>query len=558
LSLFYFKKEEVLISDEPSFPDDSELDSLSPITDGYITLDEWKTYHIKFIREVPDTFNQAPFITKRFDRLRIFEINFKNYVGLTRIGNVHIKIKNNKIGEELYDSILKFITCKYANLVFSFNKSVGLGYKKDKIGKDIAFLQYIFLKTFLLDHSPNIDEIFNIIHSMTHKKLISEYEQCMINEVDDTDIIGSMQFLLSPDNLTILPSEHPLALTILAKNLNLRTLQRYYPKEARRTKKYYTFDTNENRFTLFFLKNIVRLLTELENSIVNISGTYLNPDISSNIGKMRKKIAYFLSNPMWNEVGVMKYIPMQSTILQKKDGYRQLFRLYSLMQLSLRYQFFTENFRNLIEIKDIATLYEYWCFFLVKDVIEEKYRPLRYNIIVSNDATEEKLIEGLHITYEHNIDLYYNYTASGSQGINLHNPELNGYEASDSCSHNFRPDIVITRHDGKKLVLDAKYKGRNNSNGFYGNEDDDGTIQRYKEEDLDKMHTYRDALKNVSGAFALYPGNNYINYPSHGAKKKFQGVGALPLRPVSSGKPNQDHIGILKYLLSDFFINNDG
>ncbi|MCG2830828.1 MAG: hypothetical protein L6302_07230, partial [Desulfobacteraceae bacterium] len=114
------------------------------------------------------------------------------------------------------------------------------------------------------------------------------------------------------------------------------------------------------------------------------------------------------------------------------------------------------------------------------------------------------------------------------------------------------------RHDGKKLVLDAKYKGRNNSNGFYGNEDDDGTIQRYKEEDLDKMHTYRDALKDVSGAFALYPGNYYINYPSHGAKKNFHGVGALPLRPVSNGEPNKDHIGTLKYLLADFFINNDG
>lgn len=550
--LYYHKNDGLLISDEPNFPSETHLNELSPSEGEYLTVHEWKTYFVKFVDKVPDNFKKAPFITKRFESSNVYEINFKNYVGLTRIGNLDVKVQNNKIGDELYDSILESITQKYANLIFSFNKSVGLEYRKDKIGEDIAFLQYIFLKTYLLDQSPNIDEISNIILSNPHKKLYSKSEKCMINEWDSSEASSFIDSLLRSDNLALLSSGHPLASTVLAQNIYRISGKRYYPIEAKRIRKFYTSDTNENRFILFFLKRILQLLNYLNQAIGDLSGTYLNPDISTNIEKMKKKISYFLSQPIWNDVGTMQYIPTQSTILHKRDGYRHLFQLYSLLQLSTRYQFLLKDFRNIIEIKDVATLYEYWCFFQVKNILDKQYNPLNNNPIIQKNDKEQRLNEGLHIKYDGPIDLYYNYSAIRSYGVDINTHDLSNYRASESYSHLFRPDIVIINDNKSKLILDAKYKGRKNNTGFYGHEDSDGAIIRYKEEDLDKMHTYREAIDNVAGAFALYPGNEFIIYPAHNADKVSQGVGALPLKPNPNGQMKYEHLQMLEAIISDF------
>ena len=83
-------------------------------------------------------------------------------------------------------------------------------------------------------------------------------------------------------------------------------------------------------------------------------------------------------------------------------------------------------------------------------------------------------------------------------------------------------------------------------------EEEDGTISSCKDEDIDKMHTYREAIEKVSGAFILYPGTEAIIYPCHGAESSFEGVGALPLRPTLDGKPEQKHIEDIRLVISDF------
>ena len=123
--LFYNKNSRIAISSDPFFPQEKELDEKGDMYKGPLKLEEWNTYYIKFYGDkVVDFGGNAPFYTKQFPG-KLFEINFKNYVGLTRIGGITIKIENKKIGDELYDSILDYITHKYAGLVFSFNTAVG-------------------------------------------------------------------------------------------------------------------------------------------------------------------------------------------------------------------------------------------------------------------------------------------------------------------------------------------------------------------------------------------------------------------------------------------------
>lgn len=82
----------------------------------------------------------------------------------------------------------------------------------------------------------------------------------------------------------------------------------------------------------------------------------------------------------------------------------------------------------------------------------------------------------------------------------------------------YYPDVSIEVNAGdgltRLILLDAKYRV----------EEDRGC----KQDDVDKMHTYRDALTRdgmrVESAFILYPGEELFD-PAGGA------VGAIPLKP---------------------------
>ena len=549
--LLYNKIDRIAISSDPFIPQEEELDEKVRLDKEPLNLEEWKPYYIKFYGdEVPGFFRSAPFYKKEFQR-KLFEINFKNYVGLTRIGDTTLKIENKKIGDELFDSILDYVTRKYASLVFNFGTAVGLEYKKGEVGQDISYLQYLFLKKYLLDQSPNLDEITGLILTRPNRKMLSETHKCSINEVDYLDIALALDLFSKAEKMGTLKKGHPLSSSRLGQLIHERTGKNLYPSEMKKTKKYYTFDTNENRFINYFLKEIVKILDSFELAITNTPGTYLNPEILPNTQLLKKKVRYFLSNPMWDEVGKMNFVPVQSTVLQRREGYRHLFRLFSLLQLVTRYQFLAEDFRSLVEIKDVPTLYEYWCFFIVKDILDERLKPIRYTVIVSPSDTEQKVQEGIAIGYEDRITLLYNYSFTGSTGADLNQPELTGYHTSESYSHTLRPDIVIVKDGKEKLILDAKYKGKKGDGGLYG-EETAGAIDSYKEEDLDKMHAYRDAIEDAYGVFALYPGNESVIYPSHEADSVFHGIGAVPLKPAPGGNPYPEHIVKLEMVIDNF------
>ena len=122
----------------------------------------------------------------------------------------------------------------------------------------------------------------------------------------------------------------------------------------------------------------------------------------------------------------------------------------------------------------------------------------------------------------------------------------------ESYSHSFCPDIVISKGD-QKLIFDAKNKGeKRNRASFYGEEMGDGTITSWKNEDINKMHTYRDAIKNVVAAYIIYPGQMEKIFPCHGALNQYEGVGALPLRPEAGGKPVQKHFENINRIIDNF------
>lgn len=555
--VFYSESMRMAISEVPHLLVDetSVIENANPY-EGYLELDELKTYFVRFYDdEVPEFIYQLQsnkksscFIQEFPDK--IYEINFNNYSGMTRFGPVNVKVKNKKIPEELYNSMLNYIALKYANLIFSFNTPLGQRYKREKPGSDIAYIEYLFLKTFLLEGSPDIDGIAALILNDPHMKINVEYALTPMEKVSFVEPGSLLKTLLKSDNFTILPPNHSLSKTRLANTLALRTGNNIFPAQVVTQYKYHTVDTIENRFVKHFLKQIRHRLDELASSMRGTPGTYLNSEIETNIEKILKKINMFLKDPFWADVAPMTFIPANSQVLHRREGYRQLFSLYSLLQLCTRCDFDADDFRNLIETKDTPTLFEYWSFFNVKDILDSMKKVVSRRSIVSEDHKEQKIYEGISIRYENDIHLFFNKYYAGSSGYDpgayLSAPD----NINESYSHGLMPDIVVSK--GKNmLIFDAKYKGKGRNSTFYG-ENDQGGIFSQENEDIDKMHTYREAIKNVVGAFILYPGEKAVVYPAHDAQKFYEGVGALPLKPMTGAIPVQKHLDDITKIINDF------
>ena len=550
-TLCYNAQLRMLIADEPFFQPEVAAATPERSYADPVPIQEGKNYYIKFYGDdAPEWFQKAPFVVKKFPGL-LFEINFRNYVGLTRIGPIHLRVKNSKIGDDLFQSMLDFIADRYINLIFNFaNSTVGQSYSKEKPGPDIAYVEYLFLKKFLLDQAPNIDGIIAAIISNPHHRLHREVRDSNIENIQHLDPNNVMEVVSDFHYLSTLRNDHPLLKTTLGSILFHKTGRRLYPAKVKEESKYLELDNNENRFVKHLLEDVRTRLarfTRLLNQREEREG-YLNPKIPENVAVLKAKLDTGLANPLWKEMGRMSFVPTNSQVLQRKEGYRQLFQLHSLLHLVTRYNFCL-NFEYLLETKNAATLFEYWCFFVIKEILDQTRKPVVWKPIVPEHPLEQHLSSGISIEYGASISLSYNKRFSGSPSLQPQQEFNVCYNPAESYSHFFKPDIVISRGDWK-LILDAKYKGKMEEDEFYGGSG--GSIQSPKDEDINKMHTYREAINKVFGAYVLYVGTEPAIYRAHDARHPYEGVGALPLKPKSGGQPEQIHREYLADLINKF------
>jgi len=542
--LAYEPELEMAFSDEPEFPVQEEAATWD--RDSPLEIEEWKTYYAKFYtKNAPSLIRNAGYIVKPF-RPQLQELNFENFVGLSRIGNLHLNVVNRKILPEQYESMLDELAEYYASLVFSFDTRTGQQFDKNAIGQDSHFVEYLFLRKYLLHGSCDIDTIGDLIGYDPHRKFESELQACPVDECQTASEKTMMSLVTGP--MVNLQANHPLGQTYLGRIFQKRTRNTYFPARGAKEIKYLTVDTHENRFIKFFMEGLLAKVEIFEKVLVTKSGSYLNPVIQQNIDLLRRKVSQFLSHNMWREVGIMRFVPVSSQVLQRKEGYRQLYTLYSLLQLATQCAFPTDTeFKTLIETKDVPTLYEYWCFFQIKTVLDKILTGKQKVSRLLKKTTQENVLnnelsEGLRIEYQGGIQLFFNKTYYKSAGLSDLSQNGSYIATGESYSNNFRPDIIIEQN-GQKLIFDAKYKGERSN---------DGTINKCKDEDINKMHCYHDAIQNVIGSFILFPGTQNIVFPGHGNKYFFEGVGALALRPGISRDNSLSKDHFIWKIISEF------
>lgn len=127
-----------------------------------------------------------------------------------------------------------------------------------------------------------------------------------------------------------------------------------------------TNDTQENRFLKFALNQITSKYDVLKRRIENLNNV---SDLKKE--EMRNTLStlqHLQRNPFFRTVGRYKGMNQESMVLHKATGYSQVYRTWNLLRRG--YSLYDGLYR--LQTKDIATLYEIWCFIEVSHIVKEQ------------------------------------------------------------------------------------------------------------------------------------------------------------------------------------------
>lgn len=300
-------------------------------------------------------------------------------------------------------------------------------------------------------------------------------------------------------------------------------------------------DTQENRFLKFALHQISKRYEDLRQRIEAVktaSGTMKSAMLATS--ETLKRLQH---HPFFRTIGRFKGISQESMVLQKATGYSQVYRTWNL----LRRAYSLNDGLYRLQTKDIATLYEIWCFIEVSHIVKAQLHlddedVEHRNRMEMNGIFSWELGKGEHsrILFRKDgvelAELVYNPKNADKENDNVGMKDLVVPTVPQ------KPDIVLqlTKNDlqqGMKMtyLFDAKYRIEGKDKG----------VDVPPEDAINQMHRYRDAIyykdydanalkKEVIGGYILYPGDGE---PNDVAVSKFYktikevNIGAFPLRP---------------------------
>lgn len=302
-------------------------------------------------------------------------------------------------------------------------------------------------------------------------------------------------------------------------------------------------DTQENRFLKHSLGIIASKYESLKKRIESIPG--ISDAFHGEMESMLDTLKHLQRNPFFRTVGRFKGLNQESLVLQKATGYSQVYRTWNLLRRA--YSLNDGIYR--LQSKDIATLYEIWCFIEVSHIVKELLGgdvdvDHRNRMEMSGIFTWE-LGKGEHsrILFKKNdvelAEIIYNPKHTSKDNDYL------GVSDIGSMTVPQKPDIVlqITKNDlqkGMKMtyLFDAKYRIEGKTDKGVDTPPDDA---------INQMHRYRDAIyykdnnndnealkKEIIGGYILFPGDGQkteVEASSFFKSIQKVNIGAFPLRP---------------------------
>lgn len=327
-----------------------------------------------------------------------------------------------------------------------------------------------------------------------------------------------------------------------------------------------TTNNQENQFVKFVLRTFVNFCSDIKG-FDNAS-----EQLKIEANQTLERLYGHLDNQFFRQISQPTHLNMNSPVLQRKEGYREVLQAWLLFDLAAKLNWTGGDDVYDAGKKNVATLYEYWLFFKLLELVSEFFHiePQAKSELVQMDKDginlslkqgRMRMVSGRQETFSRvlNVSFYYNRTFNrvATNDDPIHKP--------GSWTTPMRPDYTLSLWPGditeqeaerQELIIhihfDAKYRLDKVllENDFDNDTDTDLDTEKrqqelgiYKRADLLKMHAYKDAIRRTGGAYVLYPGTE--NKELRGFHEIVPGLGAFSIRP---GHWQEDAIYLKQFL----------
>ncbi|KQX68468.1 DUF2357 domain-containing protein [Paenibacillus sp. Root444D2] len=482
------------------------------------------------------------------------------------IATAGVEVRSTKLDyRNDYRNMLDFIAEKCMDLLLHVKSPSQLKLSPDPTREpDTVEQKYAFLKSLI--NSCEFRDALQRVTSMPQTKMELYEENVSLNKGFKPNA-KNMRQLVSSKQRSTLPSNH-----------SLYSLITSVPNTVISSTRRETVNTAENQFIRYVLDYFIDYLNKVAY-LLEGRKTLADIRLREDINRMIEELNEVLSRSIFKELSKLTYLPLNSPVLHRKEGYREIFQAWLKFDLGANLEWAGGDDVYGAGKKDVALLYEYWVFFKLVEILQNHFSMdvnlFEHVLKETRDGFGITLRSGKELTipeftYKRNgrvfkIQFSYNRTFPGSKK----------YPKSGSWTRHMRPDYTLSfwpanltyiqAEEQEAMVhvhFDAKYRVDNLTEVFGVDDSNIVEIERELEQekasfqngsfakrsDLLKMHAYRDAIRRTAGAYVLYPGNSSRKWREY-FHEILPGLGAFTLRPDETQDGSDELIVFLNEIL---------
>ncbi|MCH8487163.1 MAG: DUF2357 domain-containing protein [Candidatus Cyclonatronum sp.] len=466
------------------------------------------------------------------------------------LGFVQLEVQSVKTGyRDDYRNMLEYITDRCTALLMQSDSPVSQLFETDYEGDfESLYQRFAFIRSVV-----GSDDFAAAVHRIVSAPVTGWKETTEKQDIRRIRRFSSsgIREITQGRNRQQLPNRHPLA------KQGIPTL----PARIQSSIKTDSVDTPENRFIKHALESFTLFCAGIHARSAEQPGSALHAES----GELVNRLESWLQHSMFGEVSRPATLRINSPVLQRKSGYREVLRAWLMFDLAARLIWKGGDDVYKAGKKDIATLYEYWLFFQLTDLFSSMFSLNQKSLdqLITADSRRlnltlrqgrETILKGIFRSESRALQVRFSYNRTYGG-----NPQVKNYPGAGSWTTAMRPDYSLTvwpagiseaKAEEEELIVhihfDAKYKVENLADYLKARaEADPETLNeektderkgRHKNADLLKMHAYKDAIRRTGGAYVLYPGE--IPVKRQGFHEIIPGLGAFPV------KPSKDETGI--------------
>lgn len=373
------------------------------------------------------------------------------------IGKALVEVRSAKSDyREDYRDMLELITEKCTDLLMKADSPVTQNFETDfEKNYETLYQKFSFVQSIIAT-----EEFAESLHRIVSSPVTQWQETTERKDIRNIRRFrnSNIKELVKGTNRTHMLESHYL------KKYDIHSL----PEKINKSRKTETVDTPENRFVKFALESFLAFCSDINKKATKESRLWYESWL------IEKELESWLQHSVFKEISCPETLRINSPVLQRKEGYREILRVWLMFDLAAKLVWKGGDDVYSGGKKDIATLYEYWLFFKLLDLFKSIFdiEPKETSELIKEtpDGLNLQLKQGNHTA----LKGIYN---TGSRRLlvqfNYNRPFCgkNEYPASGSWTTAMRPDYTLSfwpegisdkEAETQELIVhihfDAKYK----------------------------------------------------------------------------------------------------